>query len=464
MNQQASKQKTIQTQYQKMTETPIPKLIIMLGIPTTISMLVTNIYNMADTYFVSQLGTSASGAVGIVFGLMSILQAFGFMIGQGSGSIISRSLGAKDGQTANRIASKGFFSSLASGIMIGVLGILFLDPLMRLLGSTETILPYARTYALFILITAPLMTASFTMNNMLRYEGRASFAMIGLTAGGILNIFGDWFLMMELDLGIAGAGLSTAISQAISFCLLLFMYLSGKTQSKIKLRLCFEKPEHVAENASSSDLLKITKTGFPSLIRQGLSSVATMLLNGQAGLYGDAAVAAMAIVGRVCFFVYAVAIGIGQGFQPVSAFNYGAKKYSRVKKGFFFTVLAGEVTLGVMAILGILLSGHVIGFFRDDPEVIAVGTFALRVQLVALLFQPMMIATNMMFQSIGKSKVATFLSALRSGLVFIPMLLLLANTLGLIGIQTAQPVADMLSLVIALPFAAKFLKNLPVDE
>ncbi|MBR5565546.1 MAG: MATE family efflux transporter [Roseburia sp.] len=439
-------------QYIKMTETPVAKLILMLGIPTTISMLVTSIYNMADTYFVGQIGTSASGAVGVVFGLMAIIQAFGFMFGHGAGSIVSRSLGAKDAERASQIASTSFVCAGASGIGISVLGILFLDPLMRLLGSTETILPYARTYAFYILLAAPFMASSCVLNNVLRYEGQAAFAMVGLVSGGLLNIFGDWLLVSNIGMGVRGAGLATAISQVISFCILLFMFIRGKTESRLQLKR--------ATKMCLGDVVLICKTGFPSMMRQGLSSISTMVLNGQAGAYGDAAVAAMSIVNRVCFLAFSVGLGIGQGFQPVSAFNYGAKKYGRVRKGFLATWGMGELFLGMFAVVGFLNAEFLMSLFRDDAEVIAIGTVALSAQMISLFFQPLSVCANMMFQSVGKNGVATFLAMLRSGLFFIPTLLVLSATLGLTGIEIAQTVADVLTFMVSVPFVISFLKTL----
>ncbi len=441
-------------QYKLMTETPVGKLIVKLGIPTTVSMLVTNIYNMADTYFVGTLGTSASGAVGIVFGLMAIIQAVGFMFGHGAGSIISRKLGAKDNETANIVASTAFFFAIGAGALISVFGIAFSKPFLRLLGSTETILPFAEDYAFWIILAAPIMTASFVLNNILRYEGKAALAMIGLTAGGLLNIFGDWLLISVFNMGISGAGISTAVSQCVSFTILLIMFLSGKTQSKFSIKYL---------KKGLPNLKDIVFTGLPSLTRQGLSSIATMLLNNTAGLYGDAAVAGMTIVNRICFFIFAVGLGIGQGFQPVCAFNYGAKKYKRVKKGFFFTWGVGEVLLAALAVVGLVFSDSLVGFFRDDPEVIEVGSFALKVQLLALFFQPLSICTNMMLQSVGKNKPATFLSAVRSGVAFIPVLLILSRVLGLTGVQIAQPVGDVITFFISIPFMISFFKNLPKE-
>ncbi len=438
-------------QYKKMTETPIPRLIIALGIPTTISMLVTSIYNMADTFFIGKYGTSASGAVGVVFGLMSIIQAFGFMFGQGSGALSSRSLGAKDTAKATEYSSTGFFSALVCGALITIFGLAFLEGLMRLLGSTETILPYAKDYAVYILLAAPFMCASCVLNNVLRFEGRAAFAMIGLTSGGLINIFGDWLLMSRHHLGAVGAGISTAVSQGISFLILLSLFLRGKTTAKLSIHKITKDIKTV---------LEICKVGFPSLVRQGLGSISTMLLNDCASVYGDAAVAAMSIVNRICIFTFATSLGIGQGFQPVCAFNYGAKKYDRVIKGFFFTLAVGEVLLGTVALVGIQFTEPLIGLFRDDPTVIEIGAIALGAQFIGQIFQPAAVCSNMMFQSVGKSGIATLLSMLRNGLFFIPVLLILSKTSGLLGIQLAQAIADVLTTLLALPISLVFIHKL----
>ena len=443
------------TQYDKMTKQPVGSLVITLGIPTTISMLVTNIYNMVDTMFVGKLGTSASGAVGIVFGFMSILQAFGFLFGQGAGSIISRRLGNKDEDSASVVASTAFFSSMFMGLLIGILGTVFNTKMVYLLGSTDTILPYAKTYSLFILAAAPFMTSTFTMNNILRFEGKASLSMVGLMTGAILNMVGDPILMFGLDMGIAGAGLSTAISQFVSFCVLLSMFLSGKTQSKLSVRKITRE---------FNVLFDIVATGFPSLVRQGLQAVSTMILNQQARIYGDAAVAAMSIVSRISFFIFAVGLGIGQGFQPVCGFNYGAGKFTRVKEAFRFTLVTGEILLGLFAIAGLLFSNQAIAVFRDDAEVIAFGTPALRYQCMALFLNPLIVLSNMTLQSTGQRAWATFLSMMRSGLYLIPMIYILTYTMGARGIQLAQPVSDVLSFATALPVIVNFIRKLPEDE
>ena len=442
------------SQYDKMTRMPVSRLILRLGIPTTLSMLVTNLYNMADTYFVSGLGTSASGAIGVVFSLMAILQAVGFMLGHGAGSNISRSLGARHVEKAGQFASTSFFMGIFAGVFIMAGGLVFLRPFMWLLGSTETILPYSSEYGIYILIAAPAMVTSCVLNNILRYEGKAALAMIGLVSGGFLNIAGDALFIRGFKMGIEGAGLSTAISQYISVAILFAMFLMGHAESRLSFRLFVPRWEVIG---------KILTVGLPSFARQGLNSVSVMVLNWEAAVYGDAAIAAMSIVARFCNFLFAVGLGIGQGFQPVCGFNYGAGKYQRVKKGFLFTLSFGTAILGLFALFGLVFSGHIIQVFRDDAEVIRIGTTALRLQCVALFFIPLSVCGNMLFQSIGKSGQALFLACLRSGLCFIPTLLLFSRVFGLFGIQSAQPAADVLASLLTIPFMAHFLKNLPPD-
>jgi len=441
------------TQYDKMTGTPIPRLVLTLSAPAVISMLVTNIYNLVDTAFVGRLGTSASGAVGIVFGFMSVLQAFGFLFGQGAGSILSRALGEKDTEKASQYASAGVLCSFLCGAVISVLGFFFLDPIVRMLGSTDTIAPYAKTYISFILASAPFMCSSLTMNNILRYEGKAALGMIGLMTGAVLNMAGDPVFMFALKMEIAGAGLSTALSQLVSWGILLWMFLSHKTQSKIGFI--------PAAQCGIRGILDMIATGFPSLLRQGLNSLTTVMLNSQCAVYGDAAIAAMSIVSRIVFFAFSVALGVGQGFQPVSAFNYGAKKYDRLKKGFTFTALTAEGIIAVGCVILVVFSGRLVGLFRDDPEVIEIGTRALRLQAFSMLLLPPCMTTEMLFQSTGKRLGAAFLSALRSGLLFIPLLLILAHFRGLAGIQESYPLSLALSLPLTIPFAVWFFKKLP---
>ena len=443
-------------QFELMTKTPISKLIVKLSIPTIISMLGTTLYNLVDTAFVGTLGTSQSGAVGVVFGYMSVLQAVGFMCGQGSGSQVSRKLGSQDVDGANRIASTGFFCSLFLGIIVSIISLIFIDPLVYFFGSTETIAPYARTYLYFILSTAPCVVATFTLNNLLRYEGKALLGMIGLLSGGLLNIAGDAFFIYGLDMGIAGAGLSTAISQVIGFVLLLGMYLSGKAQTKISIRKV---------SLLSRIPLDIFTTGLPSLIRQALSGIGTIILNTEAARYaGDEAVAAMSIVSKVSFGLFAIALGIGQGFQPVCGYNYGAKEYGRVRKAYRFTLFLSEIILFTFTVIVLFFPEQIVQVFRNDPEVIRIGTRALKLLCVAQIFLPLCMVTEMLMQVSGKKLSASLLSSLRGGLIYIPALILLGHFRGLNGVQEAQPLAYVLSAVPGIILAIRYFQKLPKSK
>lgn len=441
-------------QFKKMTETPINKLIASLSVPTVISMLITNIYNATDTYFVSKISIAASGATGVVFSLMAILQAFGFMFGHGSGSCISRHLGAQDIEKAKRYSSTGFFLSLIAGAIIMVLGLIFITPLMTFLGSTDTILPYAREYGFYILLSGPAMTASCVINNILRYEGMAALAMVGLTSGGILNIILDPILIFTCDMGIAGAGLSTAISQYISLAILLIMYYRGAAQSKMGIKFITLKPRFVWE---------IIATGLPSLARQGLNSVSNMVLNIQAAPFGDACIAAMSIVAKVSNLLFSVCVGIGQGFQPVSSFNYGAGKYSRVKKGIKFTWGFSTIVIFVLSLACFIFAPQIVTLFRHETEVVEVGNTALRMLCASLIALPTVMIGNMTFQSIGKSGRAFFLALTQNGLFFIPLVLVLPEFMGIYGIEAAQPIAYVIAAAVTVPFVLSFMRTLPED-
>ena len=438
-------------QFRKMTETPIPKLILSLAAPTILSMLITSIYNLADTFFVGQISTSASGAVGIVSSLMAILQALGFMLGHGSGSIISRSLGSQNTDAATRFASTSFFTALVFGGIITAAGLLTLPDFMMLLGSTETILPHACAYARYILLAAPIMMSSLVMNNILRYEGKASFAMIGLVTGGLLNIALDPLFIFGLGMGTAGAGLATALSQTISFCILLSMFLRGKTVSQFRLS---------AVTREARDFGRILLGGAPSFGRQGLNSIGSMLLNLAARSYGDAAVAGMSIVSRIFMFIISVAIGVGQGLQPVASFNYGARKYRRVRQAAIFTIEAAFCMLVVLVGLCWVNGDALVRLFRDDPAVTAVALPAFHYQCLAMLLQPIIVVANMTFQSVGASGRATFLACCRQGVFFIPLILILPRTHGLFGVEICQPIADVLTFLVSLPFLLAFLQQL----
>ena len=435
--------------YKKMTETPVPRLILNLGIPTTISMLITNIYNMADTYFVGTLGESAQAATGVLFTVQAIMQGIAFMFGHGGGTFIARALADKNTKEATKYISSAFFVGGLIGLIITILGLTFLDPLVRFLGSTETIVPHAKDYGMWILLAAPFIICSFILNNGLRYEGKAFYAMFGLTAGGLLNIFGDYFLVMKCGLGVYGAGLATAASQVVSFSILLFMYLK-MAQSSISLK---------AVSREFKLYLTICKVGLPSLIRQGLTSVTNGLLNNLTKPFGDAAIAAMSVVSRYSNFLMCVGLGMGQGFQPVASFNYQAKKIDRVKKGLLFTTAFGLVFIGAMSTISIIFAEPIISIFQKHPDVIAIGSTALRFTAFGMMFMPFSVPVNMLYQSIQQPTISSVLSLIRSDMVTIPILLFGVPLLGLLGIQIAQPTADMIAGLISIPFIIRFVKK-----
>jgi len=439
-------------QYNKMTKTKVNKLIITLGIPTVISMLITAIYNIADTFFVSQLGKSASGAVGVVFSLMAIIQAVGFTFGMGSGSLISAKLGQRKDSEAQVIGSSAFYIAITIGLIISVTSLVFIDPLMKLLGATDTVLPYAREYARYIIFGFPIMVGSFVMNNILRAEGKAKFSMIGLTVGGILNIILDPIFIHVFNLGISGAAIATIISQSISFIILLSMFIFRK--SIIRL----------SANKISSNLniyFDIIKVGFPSFCRQGLASVATILLNTQAGIYGDdAALSAMSIVSKVFTVIFSVCLGIGQGYQPVCGYNYSAEKYDRVKEAMLFTLKVGTFLMTTFSLVFFIFAEGIINFFIDDKDVIKIGVMALKFQCISMPFMSLNVVCNMTFQSIRQKAKATILSCCRQGLFFMPLVFLLPYLFQLKGVELIQSISDILTFVFTIPFFVYFMKEL----
>ena len=443
---------TPQQRNQMMLNAPVSRVIPRLAIPTIISMLITAIYNMADTFFVSQLGTSASGAVGVIFSAMAIIQAVSFMVGMGTGTNVSQALGAGDEERARRFASVGFFSAFGLGCVIAAVCISNIDWLVRFLGATETIAPYAKDYATYIFYAAPFMMCSFVMNNLLRFEGLASYGMIGITTGGILNMLLDPLLIFGLNLGTAGAAIATAISQVVSFTILLIMSNTKPDAIHISPRNFRPTPSMYA---------RILYIGFPSLGRQGIASVSTILLNTAAGVYGDAAIAAMSIVSRFIMFINSSIIGFGQGFQPVCGFSYGAGKYTRVREAYFFCVKVSTLILLTLGLFSMLLSRQIVTVFRrDDLEVIRIGTLAMRLQLCTLPLWGVITMSNMLTQSIGYGLRATLLAVSRQGLCLIPLLLVLPRVFGLIGIQCAQPIADTMTFVLAILIVRNVLKEL----
>ena len=431
-----------EARYDYMTKTPIPKIITELSIPTIISMMVTNLYNMADTFFVGRISTQATAAVGVVLSLMSVIQAVGFFCGHGSANYVSRKLGAGEIQEAQEMASTGFALAFMLGSFIFLAGITNIKNLALALGATETIINDTQDYMRIILIGTPFMTSQLVINNQLRFQGSAVYAMIGLVSGAVLNIFLDPVFIFVLGLGVSGAALATILSQIVSFCILFY----GSTRGP-NIRLHFK---NIKFNAHY--LLQIVNGGSPSLFRNGLMSISVIILNWTAGtIGGDAAIAGMSVVNRVMLFANSALIGFGQGFQPVCSFNYGAGLHGRVKAGYKFCVKYGTIFLAGLALVSLFCSREIISFFRDDPEVIFIGSAALRFQMLTLPLNATFTMSNMMLQSIGKGVRATIIASTRSGIFFIPAIIILSNFYGLFGVEIAQPCADVLAFLLAIP-------------
>lgn len=447
---------TQEERYQKMTTQPVNKLIISLAVPTIISMMVTSVYNLADTFFVSQLGTSASGAVGIVASLMFLIQAIGFTFGSGSGNYISRSLGSKKREEAEITASTAFFTTVCIGLLILILGCTFIWQLVRILGATESIAPYAVIYMRYILYAAPFMMGTFVMNNLLRAQGLSFYAMVGIGSGAVLNIVLDPLFIFKFNMGIHGAAIATMISQIMSF-LILFVQCNLKKETISILFRRFKPSLRIYG--------EILHAGMPSFCRQGCNSVVTIVTNWAAAPYGDAAIAAMSIVSRCVVFINSALLGFGQGYQPVAAFNYGAGRYDRVLKAFKFAFQFATVVLLGMAIVFFAGAEPVIAAFRkDDAEVIRIGAAALRFRMLTLPLHGWIITGDMLGQGIGYGFRSSLTAMSRQGLFLIPIMLILPHWLGITGVVISQPIADVCSIIFCTIIYRGILKELKEKE
>jgi putative MATE family efflux protein len=438
-------------QFKKMTDTPIPRLVCSLAAPTVAGTLISAACSLGDVYFVSRLGTSAAGAFGVAFPLLTVMQAVGYTFGMGSGTIVSCALGKKDRETADAAVSTAFLLSLLLGGAVTAAGLLFLSGLLRFLGATPTILPFAEQYARLLLPGAPIICASFVLNSDLRAEGRTLWSMAATVSGGAVGLCLDPVLMFGLHMGISGAAAAYVAGQTVNLLILLFCYFRGKCIARIGVRHAFRK----------RCLPGILRTGMPSLLRQGLASAAAILLNLAAAVYGDAAVAAMSIVGRAFFFLLAAILGFSQGLQPVAGYNFGAGEAGRLKQAFRFSVLAGTGGLALLCAAGYWFAPGILALFRgDDPRVLTIGTAAFRYQCAVTPVQAFVVVSNMLFQSVGREKEASLIASLRQGLCFLPFILTLPYWIGLPGVELSQPCADLLSFLVSIPITLRFLRKL----
>lgn len=438
--------------YEKMTTQPVGRLVCEMAVPSMVCMLATGFYNVVDTFFVGKIDTQSTAALGIVFVYMTLLQAISFFLGQGSGIFISNALGARKFKEAEATAATGFFSALILTTFMAICGFLFMDPLLRFFGSTETILPVARPYFGYILLCTPFMSGVFVMNNQMRLQGNATLSMIGILSGVVLNIALDPLFIFGLDMGVAGAGLATAISQFISFWIM-FAIIGRNGGIHIRLRLFKPTLEQFRE---------IVAGGLPSLVRQSLISVVSLCVNNLAAGYGDAAVAAFSVVNRVMALVMAALLGFGQGFQPVCGFNYGAGLYARVRKAFNFSVMVATAYCVVISLLGILFATGIITLFRaEDADVIDIGAQVLRYQCYTFPLVGFVVIANMYLQNIRKTVSATLVAIGRHGLFFIPLLYWGTWLFGMFGMIIAQPIADVFSIAMAAILCGRALRKMP---
>lgn len=430
---------------------PVFPQVVRFGIPTMISMLTPAVYNVTAAYFVSGLGTTAVAALGIVFALHMIMASVGIMAGQGCASQTSRLLGAGDDEAAGFIAGTGLVLSLLGGVLLTTLGLLFTEPILAALGATATIMPDAKAYAHVLLMSAPVVCLGFTFNNLLRSEGLAVVGMQALLTGGLFNLMLTPFFIRGLGFGIDGAAWAAVIAQTVSTTMLVRHYLRGDGLLKILM----PTPARLRALAP-----RILRNGLPSLLRNALAAVAASVLNLTAGGFGDAAVAGMSIVGRVIMIVNAVMVGLGQGYQPVAGFNWGAGHYLRVRRALIATVSAGTVFMTAAGVAGFAVAEDIVRLFAGgDAEVIAVGTLALQCQLLCFPFIPGSMIANMTYQVLGRAKWATLLSSLRQGWCFLPLIVVLPSQWGLLGLAAAQPLADVLATLVSIPFLRAILRE-----
>ncbi len=451
-----SRTSTQESEYRRMTETSVTRLVLSLSVPTILSQMITSIYNMADTFFVTRLGDSAVGAVSVVYALQSIIQAVGYGLAMGAGSLVSRHLGEKDNDSASKYASSAFFSAFFFGLLLTLLCMIDLPGLLVLFGSTDTILPFATEYAFIILLGAPMMCSSFVVSNILRAEGKATLAMVGLTLGGVLNMILDPVFIFGMNMGVAGAALATVLSQIIGFFVLVSFYVADKSIVKLSIR-------RVSRRARDYGI--IVKTGLPTVCRQGLGSVATTLLNVQVMVYGDAAVAAVGIANKVYMLLRGLIIGIGQGFQPVAGYNYGAGKPRRVKQAFWVATVMGTILSVAASVALIGFSEPIVAFFK--PETARAAEIAARMLRFLGITIPVLgysTFVNQLYQSLGFVKGATLLASCRQGICFVPLILLLPLWLGLDGILLTQGLSDLATFFISIPFNIVFLKKVLSDD
>ncbi len=451
--------KHAQSQQQRrnmMLNEPISRIIPKMAIPTIVAFLINSIYSLADTYFVSSLGTNATAAVSVNASLDQLIMMCGSMLAVGANSYIARLLGESNEKKASQVLSTAFFTAMGIGTILMVVGIAFMEPMVRLLGATPTCEKYSIDYATYVLYAAPFMAANFVMNQCLRSEGSATLSMVGMGFGGILNCILDPIFIFTFDMGVAGASLATAISKWVSFGILIFPYLTKRSLLHLSIRNYYPSKDIVT---------KIVSVGSSSMFRSGLAVVAGIMLNSIAGSISDSVLAAVGVCNKVMMFPFGIILGFGNGFQPVAGFNWGAKRFDRVRESYRFSArvaLIGAIIMGVF--VAIFADTFVVLFAGADEEMRAIGTFCMISQCIALPIHAWVAVVNMLCAGLGNAKGALALSTARQGTCFIPIVHAMAWAFGAYGIASVQAVADVLTLVLAVPIIRGMHKKIDAAQ
>ena len=447
-----SRQAFQQGRHEMMLETPIPRLVTKMALPTIVSMLVISFYNMADTYFVSSLGTAATGAVGVNLSLMSFIQMAGTALAVGANSYIARLLGEKRTEEAARVLSVAFFLSFGIGLVMLIGGFLFMEPLVQAMGARDEVIPYAISYATYILLAAPFMMGVFVLSQCLRAEGSATLSMVGVVSGALLNLVLDPLFIFVFHWGVAGAAIATALSKLVSFIVLVSPYLRGRTMIVLSIRQF---------HPSKTIMDELVKMGFPTFARSALMTLASIITNNIAGAFSVSALAAISVVNRIMIFISSAVLGFGQGYQPVAGFNWGAKRYDRVKSSFWFAAGVSVVCVSALGLAAALGAPQLMRVFTSyDQEMIEIGALAIRMQCLAMPSVAWVIVVNMLYAGLGRAAGAALLSIVRQGVFFIPMVLTLPRFFGVQGLAAVQGVADILTLILSIPLSIILLREI----
>lgn len=434
----------------------ISKALLAMGIPTMIGMLINALYNLVDAYFVGGLGESQMGAISVVYPLGQVVVGLGLLFGNGAASYISRLLGRNKKEQANKVASTALYSSLSVGAVVIIVSVVFMKPILKLLGATESILPYAVTYASIYIISCIFNVFNVTMNNIVTSEGAAKTTMCALLIGAVLNIGLDPLFIYTFHLGVAGAAIATAISQMVSTGIYLLYIFRKKSVFQFKIKDYTLSKEIISE---------IFKIGIPTLVFQLLTSLSISLINNAAGNYGDAAIAGMGVVTRLVSMGSLTVFGFIKGFQPIAGYSYGAKKFDRLRSAIKTSVLWSTTFCVIAGLLFTVFSSNIVSqFTTGNAEMICIGVKSLRANGITFMLFGFYTVYSSLFLALGKGKEGFILGACRQGICFIPVILILPTLWGLNGILYAQPIADIISAVITAFMAIPLHKSFHIAE